>query len=156
MNQKDLKILAYLRQDARMALTSMSKKTQIPVSTLFDRLKANERDVILKHTSLLDFSKFGFNTRANIMLKVKREDKDALKDFLVKHQHVNSVYKINNGYDFMVEGIFRHIKDMEDFMENVDQKFDIEDKKSFYIIEDLKRECFMSNPDLVGYPGMYD
>ncbi len=51
MNQKDLKILAYLRQDARMPLTSMSKKTGIPVSTIFDRLRNNENNVIFLNSS---------------------------------------------------------------------------------------------------------
>lgn len=149
MNQKDLKIIAQLRQDARMPLTKMSKNIHIPISTIFDRLKVNEKEIIIKHTSLLDFTKLGYNTRANITLKVDRDDKKALKEHLMKHQQVNSVYKINNGFDFMVEGIFHQIKDMEDFMESLEQKFKILDKKSFFIIEDLKREMFMSNVNLV-------
>jgi DNA-binding Lrp family transcriptional regulator len=149
MNKKDLKIIAHLRQNARMPLTKMSRKTQIPVSTIFDRLKLNENNLIKKHTSLLDFSKLGYNTRANITLKVDREDKEALKEFLIKHQSVNSVYKINNGFDFMVEGVFKQIKDMEEFIEALEQRFKIIDTKSFFIIEDLKREAFMSNVNLI-------
>ena len=148
MNKKDLKIIANLRQNARMPLTKMSRLTHIPVSTIFDRLKLNEDSLIVKHTSLLDFNKLGYNTRANITLKVDREDKEALKEFLIKHQSVNSVYKINNGFDFMIEGVFKQIKEMEDFLDNLEQKFKIQDKKSFFIIEDLKREAFMSNADL--------
>lgn len=149
MNQKDLQIIANLRTDARMPLTKMSKKTGIPVSTIFDRLKMNESDLIVKHTSLLDFAKLGYNTRANITLKVDRDDKEALKAFLVKHQSVNSVYKINNGFDFMVEGIFKQIKDMEEFIDDLEKRFKIQDKKSFFIIEDLKKEAFLSDPDLI-------
>lgn len=149
MNQKDLKIIAYLRQDARMPLTKMSRKTQIPVSTIFDRLKTNEKQFITKHTSLLDFGKLGYNTRANITLKVDRADKQALQEFLLKHHSVNSVYRINNGFDFMVEGIFVHIKDIEEFIDKIEGKFKITDKKSYFIIEDLKREAFMSEPDLI-------
>jgi len=149
MNKKDLKIIAHLRQNARMPLTKMSRKTHIPVSTIFDRLKLNESGLITKHTSLLDFSKLGYNTRANITLKVDRDDKDALREHLIKNQSVNSVYKINNGFDFMVEGVFRQIKDMEDFIESLEKRFKILDTKSFFIIEDLKREAFMSNADLI-------
>ena len=49
----------------------------------------------------------------------------------------------------MIEGIFKQIKDMEDFLESLEQKFKILDKKSFFIIEDIKREAFMSNVHLV-------
>ena len=147
INKKDLLIISYLRNNARMPLTKMSRKTQIPVSTIFDRLKLNEEDLILKHTSLLNFPKLGYNVRANITLKVDREDKETLKEFLIKNQSINSVYKINNGFDFMVEGIFRQIKDMEDFIDKLEDRFKIQDKRFFFIIEDLKREAFMSNPN---------
>jgi DNA-binding Lrp family transcriptional regulator len=149
MNKKDLQIIALLRQDARMPLTKMSRNIQVPVSTIFDRLKASEASIIQKHTSLINFAALGFNTRANITLKVDRDDKDALKDYLMKHQNINSVLRINNGYDFMVEGIFHQIRDMEDFIDTVENKFKIQDKKSFFIIEDLKKESFMSDPDLL-------
>ena len=149
MKQKDLKIIAHLRQNSRMPLTKMSRRTQIPVSTIFDRIKLCKNNIIIKHTSLLNFNKLGYNTRANITLKVDREDKEALKEFLIKNQSVNSVYKINNGFDFMIEGVFKQIKDMEDFLDDLEDRFKIVDKKSFFIIEDLKREAFMSNPHLV-------
>ena len=149
INKKDLKIISQLRSDARMPLTKMSRKIQIPVSTIFDRLKINENNLILKHTCLLNFSKLGYNVRAHINLKVDKEDKEALKEHLIKHQSVNSVFKINNGFDFMVEGVFKQIIDMENFIENLDQKFKILDKKSYFIIEDIKRESFMSNLNLL-------
>ena len=149
MNKKDLKIISHLRNNARMPLTKMSRKTQIPVSTIFDRMKLHEEGLIIKHTCLLDFSKLGFNTRANINLKVDREDKEALKDFLQKQDCINSIYRINNGFDFMIEGVFRQIKDMEEFLDNIEQKFKIQDKKSFFIIEDLKRESFLSDHQLI-------
>jgi len=149
MNKKDVKIITHLRQNARMPLTTMSRKTQIPVSTIFDRLKINEDNLIVKHTCLLDFAKLGYSVRANITLKVDREDKQALRDFLMKSQSINSVYRINNGFDFMVEGIFKQIKEMEEFIEVLENRFKISDTKSFFIIEDLKREAFMADPQLI-------
>ena len=149
MKAKDLQLIAYLRQNARMPLTKISKKTRIPVSTIFDRLKYNEDEIILKHTTLLNFAKLGYHTRANITLKVEREDKEELQKFLEKQGVVNSLYRINNGYDFMIEGIFKQIKDMEEFLDNIEKKFKIQDKKSYFIIEDLKKESFLANPDLI-------
>ncbi len=149
MNQTDKKMITQLRQNARIPLTKMSNKTSIPVSTLFDRLKVNENKVIVRHTSLIDFAKLGYNTRANITLKANIDDRDKLREFLVKHHSVNSVSRINNGYDFMVEGIFRQIKDMEEFIETLESRFRIEDKKAFFIIEDLKKEAFMADENLV-------
>ncbi len=144
---KDLVILAQLRQDGRMPLTEMSKKTRIPVSTIFDRLKAN--DLIVRHTTLLDFSKLGYHTRAQIALKVDREDKDALKEHLLKNAAVNSLYRINNGYDYMIEVVVREVKDLEEFLDRLKQRFNVQDEKVYYIIEDLSREAFLSDPELI-------
>ena len=149
MNKKDLQIIAHLRQDARMPLTTMSRKTNIPVSTIFDRLKANESSLIVKHTCLLDFNKLGYSVRANITFRVERDDKEKLKEFLLKNASVNSLYKINNGFDYLVECIFKQIKDMDSFMDDVENKFRIIDKQSFFIIEDLKKEEFMANPEMI-------
>ncbi len=149
MKDKDLKILAQLRCDARMSLTTMSKKIGVPVSTIFDRIRFNEDRIIAKHTTLLNFSNIGFNTRANIMLRVDRDDKDRIKDYLIKNNSVNSFYKINNGFNFLVECVFKEMKDAEEFIEELEKSFKIEEKKVCYIIEDIKREEFMSDSDLI-------
>jgi DNA-binding Lrp family transcriptional regulator len=72
-----------------------------------------------------------------------------VKNFLLKEFNVNSVYKINSGYDFMIEGIFKHVKDMEDFIEKLDERFKLIEKQVYYVIEDIKREGFMADPQLV-------
>lgn len=144
MNKKDFQIIANLRKNARMSLTNMSKKTGIPVSTIFKRLKQHENTLINKHTSLLDFSRLGYNTIAMIKLKVDREDREALTNHLRLHPSVNTVYKINNGFDFLIQGIFKQIKEMEEFTEKLEQKYKIKDKQSFFVIDHIKREEFMS------------
>ncbi|MFW5891044.1 MAG: Lrp/AsnC family transcriptional regulator [bacterium] len=149
MNQKDMKILSHLREDARMSLTKMSRNTHIPVSTIFDRIKSYEKNVIIRHATLLNFQKLGYNARVNISLKVNREERDKIKDYLVNSQFVNTLYKINNGFDFMIEGIFRNLLEMEDFIENLENKFQIVEHKSHFIIDDIKREGFLSNTLIV-------
>lgn len=147
--EKDWQIVSHLRQDARQTLTEMSKKTKIPISTIYDRLKQFQSDLITKHTSLIDFAKIGFTARAQIIIKVAKEEREALKEYLVKHMNINNVYKINNNFDFMAEAVFRHIKDLEDFLDDMEDKFKIKTKMVFYIIEDVKRESFLSEPELL-------
>jgi DNA-binding Lrp family transcriptional regulator len=143
IKNSDLKLIAYLRKNARQTLTEISKKTRIPISTLYDKLRLHERTVILKHTTLLDFAKLGFNCRANILLKAGREERDKLGSYLKAHPAVNNLYKINNGFDFLVEGVFSHVKELEDFVDTLEKTFPIAEKKTHYVIEDLKREEFM-------------
>jgi len=145
----ELLLLSHFRRNARESLTKISRKTSIPVSTIFDRLKSYENGLIKKHTVLLDFNKLGYMARANAMLQLSSESRVAAKEFLLKNNVVNSLYKINNGFDYFVELICKDMKELEQFLEDLEQKFQIKQKMVFYIIEDLAREKFMTEPDLI-------
>ena len=147
MNQKDYVIISHLRQNARESLTSISRKTKIRVSTIYEKLKRSENSVIVKNTCLVDFSKLGFNTRASIFIQSSLDKKQALLSHLLKSNSVNSVYKINNGFDFMVESIFKNMLELEEFIENLRVSFKVKRAETYYIISDLKREAFLSSPE---------
>nr|MCK4929862.1 Lrp/AsnC family transcriptional regulator [Nanoarchaeota archaeon] len=149
LKKSDILLLTFLRQDSRQTLTRISKKTRIPISTLYDKLKQHEKSLILKHTTLIDFSKLGYNSRAKIMLSTPREERSKLRSFLREHSSINSLFKINNGYDFLAEGVFENVKELEDFMEMLEEKFSLQEKKVFYVIEDVKRESFLARPELL-------
>ncbi|MBW3015947.1 Lrp/AsnC family transcriptional regulator [Candidatus Woesearchaeota archaeon] len=150
MNPKDGLVLSHLRSNARISLTKMSKQTQIPVSTLFDKLKRFEQGLIKKYVSLIDFQQLGYNTRAQIVLKINKDQRKECREFLTKHLNVNSVYKINNGFDFMVDCVFKNIKDMEEFIEAIEDKFEIIERYTYYVIDEIKKEEFLANRNLVG------
>ncbi|MFH1212290.1 MAG: Lrp/AsnC family transcriptional regulator [Candidatus Woesearchaeota archaeon] len=147
LKKKDLIFLAHLRENSRASLTKISKKTNIPVSTLFDRLKSQRGNLIKKYTTIIDFEKMGYNCRAKVILKLGKECRENAKSFLVRHQNVNSVYRINNGYDFMVEVIFSHVKEMEEFLEVLDTKFNVVEKNVYFVIDEIQRENFLSRPE---------
>ena len=149
MKERHLKILAQLRTNSRMSLTNMSKITKIPVSTIFDRMKQITGSIIIKHTTLVNFNKLGYHARAKVLVKADRNYRIDVKDYLSKHKNVNSVYRVSNGFDYMFEAIFTNIVELEDFLENVDQKFKLDKKEVYYVIEDIKKEAFLSNPMLI-------
>ena len=49
----------------------------------------------------------------------------------------------------MMEGVFHTVKDLEDFLDDLGKMFDIQDQKHPYIIDDVKRESFLSDPNMV-------
>ncbi|HIH25617.1 Lrp/AsnC family transcriptional regulator [Candidatus Woesearchaeota archaeon] len=153
LDKRELIILSKFRENSRESLTRMSKKISVPVSTIYEKLKGYEKSVIKRHTSLLDFSKLGFNTRATIILKVTKDNKDALKEFLLNNRYVNTFYKINNGYDFMIEAVFRELNEVESFVEELEDKYNVQDKKVYYIIDELKKEAFLSNSEYLKLSG---
>jgi len=149
-SKKDLALISFLRQNSRVSLTNLSRKTKIPVSTLFDRLRAHEKGLIRKHTSIVNFDQLGFQARASILVQIDREEKHEFIDFMLKHPNINSAYKINNGFDYQIETIFRDLNELETFMDQMEDRFAITEKKVYYIIDELKKEQFMDNIDVVG------
>lgn len=135
-----------LRKDSRQPMTDISRTIQMPVSTIFDRIRSNRQNLIRRFTCLLDFSQLGFNCRTQIVFRIRKDHREKMRDFLLKHQNINSVYKINNGYDFLVEAVFRELREVDEFMERVEEKFKVHEKNVYYIIEDLARERFLTDP----------
>jgi DNA-binding Lrp family transcriptional regulator len=116
ITKKDVQIISHLRKNSREMLTKLSKKTGVPVSTIF----------------------------AKVILQVDKESREELKEFLLNNKYINSAYRINNGYDFMFEVIARNMKELENFIENLEDKFNIIEKNIFYIIYTIKQEDFLS------------
>lgn len=147
VKEKDLKIICNLRKDGRMQLTKMSRKTKIPVSTIYDRLKSNE--YITKNTCLLDFKKLGFDIRSYMLIKVNPNQKKDLHEFLAKNWSVNSLYRINNGYDLMAECIFKELREIEEFKDLISSRFNIEEVKLFYVVDEIQKENFLADKVMI-------
>lgn len=149
ITEKELIILSHMRQNARKNLTAISKETGMPISTIFDRLRKYEAEgIVKKHTALLDFSKLGYGVKVHIALKVPRECRDNLKSYLLKEPIINSVYRINNGYDFMIEAFFRDVNEVHEFVEGL-ERFRVKNPEEYYVLEEIKKEAFMADPQIV-------
>ncbi|MBS3108100.1 Lrp/AsnC ligand binding domain-containing protein [Candidatus Woesearchaeota archaeon] len=148
MDKKDLLILSNLRMNARASLTDISKSTKVPISTIFDKLRVHQNEkLIKKHTALLDFNKLGYPVKAKILIKVNKNKKEEIRNFLLYHPNVNSLFQISNGYNFLIEVVFKQISQLEEFSELLEDKYDIRTKQVYFVIEDIKREEFMSKPE---------
>lgn len=144
---KDLMIVSYLRQDSRVGLTKMSKETRIPVSTIFDKLKTfKQTGLIKKNTSIVSFERLGYGTKALIFFSTQKEEREKLAELLGRTHNVNSLFRVNSGWDLVAEVIFANLNEIEDFLETLDGEVTLRDKKVFYILEEFKREEFLSNP----------
>lgn len=150
LSEKELKVIANLRQNSRESLTKISRRTGMPVSSIFEKLKRYKGDFIVKHTSLLDFNKIGFNVIVNSFIKIGKGQKKELFNYLVNSFYVNNITAISNKYDVFIETAFKSLKDLRCFNDELVQ-FGIENKEDFYVIEYLKREGFLSDSNNVNF-----
>ena len=147
ISKKDAQIISYLRKNAREKITDIAKQTGIPATTIYDRVRVHEKGLIKRHVALLDFSKLGLNTTAMIAIKASKEKRDKLNDYLKEHKNVNSLYRVNYGYDFIVECIFENPIQVEDFVDNLRTEYDIEEAKIYSIIHEVKKEGFLTDQE---------
>lgn len=141
MKEKDIDLIKEFRTNGRQSLTRLSKKTKIPISTIYDKLKSYENNIIIKHTALVDFRRLGYEIRVRLFLNAK--NREELKTYLLFHHRVNSIFRVNNGYDFEIEALFKNMKEFKDFIESLDQ-FGLIDLKEHFVLDDVKREGFMT------------
>ena len=148
LSRNDLYLLSFFRANARKPLTRISRETSMPVSTIFDKLKRYEGSLIKKHTCLIDFKKLGFEIRVGMLLKAFKEKRQQLQEFLMNHHRVNTLLRVTSGYDYFVEALFRNMEELQEFGDRIEE-MGIEDRKDLFIIDEVKREDFMSHPEYI-------
>jgi DNA-binding Lrp family transcriptional regulator len=141
-SKADMKVFSTLRENGRMTLTEISKKTNIPVSTIYERLRGYYGDIIKRYTVLLDFTKLGYSVRVSLFLKVNNNQREKLLKYLKVQHNVNNAYRINNGFDILCEAVFIDMVAAEQFSKDIEQKFHTSKVQLFYILEEVKHEGF--------------
>jgi DNA-binding Lrp family transcriptional regulator len=137
MSKKELEILSCLRKDAKMTLTELSQITKTPPNLISGIIKNLEKKYIKKHTSIMNFSKIGYNL---VVMYFIKHTSSKLLSFLSDHKSVNSLSILENNY-LRVETIFKNLKERQKFVEDIGC-FGA-DAKEYFIIEEVKREDFI-------------
>jgi len=144
IGKREKQIIGQLRGNARQNLTTISRLTNIPVSTIFEKIKRLEGNIILRHTSLLNFDILGYNL-AHVLVRTRKGSKKEVESYLLRSETVNSLMRINNGFDFLVEAVFRNILELEEFLECLDDRFRIRKRQVFYVTNEVKREGYLAD-----------
>lgn len=144
ITQTDLLVLKELRVNARSSMAHISRKTGIPVSTIFDKIKSLEKKLIAKHSTIADFSLLGFGIHAHYA--VKANNKLELKAFLEGNAYVNSLFRTNNGTDFFIDAFFKDMKQRNFFIEGMED-CGIQKLEEFFVSEEIIKEMFLTLPE---------
>jgi len=148
ISKDELKIVSQFRNNARENLTTASRKLKIPVSTLYEKLKRYNGNIIVKHTALLDFNKLGFSIKVIMTFKSLVNSREKLQSFLETHHRVNTIYKISNNSDYMIEVLFKDMGELTTFVEQL-ENFGITNKQEYYVVRDVKKEAFLTSQTAV-------
>jgi len=151
IGEKEKKIIVELRKDSRQDITKLAKKHDYPKSTMYDILHKLEDQGILVHTSKVDFEKLGFPIQIFMVIKTTSAHKELMKKFLMEKKNVNSIYTVNQGSNFHFESIFRNQKEVEDFLEELEEKNPLTQINVFNVIEKVCTEKFLTEEEHFNY-----
>ena len=144
LSEKDSQIIRELRKNSRASLKEIASRLELPSSTVHDRVRRFEGNIIAKHTTLINFQEMGFYSHFFFTVKTSREKREELRDYLRDNRFTNTVYQVNDKFDFLVEVVFENLKQANDFIEEVRERFPIEAIYIHSIIENIKKEEFLS------------
>jgi DNA-binding Lrp family transcriptional regulator len=139
LKKEEIRILNELRKNSRMKFNELGKRLNMPLNRLITKFKAVENKAVKRYATLVNFNKLDYFVTV-FMAIMPKYDND-LKKFLMCHSNVNSLYRINNGYTLFAELVFRDIKSLHDFIDEVN-KYMVEKMQVYYLIEEIAKEKF--------------
>ena len=127
LDNKDVTILNNLRKDAKLTTQQLSKKTNIPISTVHNRIRKMEQIGIIKgYTVVPDFEKLGLNLCAFSLItfdfdKAKKAGltQIAIAKKIKENNDVESAYLITGDEDILVK---IRVKNVHQLSEDVTQR----------------------------------
>ena len=135
MKPKDYDIIRCLRQDARQTLASISKKTDVPVSTVYDRIRKHRRGPIKKFTSIVNFANLGYHIRIQLMVKVR--PKESFRAVL-EDECINNAFRLNGPYTYVLDCVFKEMNKVQEFVDHVKDISD--DVQVSYVVQEIKQK----------------
>lgn len=135
VRQADSIILHHLRQDARKSIAKISRETNIPVETLFNKIEKIEGRLIKKYAAMLDFSKLGYNFRVVFIIKSNDEH---VEHFLKANPYVNSISRLVES-GFYVDAVFKSMIHFYAFVESLNS---LKTKITVLHVEEIITEKF--------------
>lgn len=123
-DKKDIMILKELRGNGRLSAQQIAKRTKIPVTTVFNRVKRMEKAGVIKgYTVTVDEGKVGRNIAAYIsitvdynLLKRKGVSQQQLAAKLRQHEFVDEVDMITGTSDIIVKIRTLNMSELNEFV----------------------------------------
>ncbi len=136
LTRKQMLVLSELRSNSRQSIANIARKLGMPLSTCHDNYKA-VKNCITQYCSLIDFAELGYSLRINFTFKAKNIEP------ILNNKNINSIYRINNKYTFLIECFFRNINEAYELKEKL-QELGMKKISMSYIIDEIKKETIFA------------
>jgi len=139
LHEKDLKIVEVLERNARLGVKQIARKTDIPITTVFNRIKNLEKKGIIKgYRATLDKKKLGKEIEAFIIVNISYNSTVHQDDFskvLTKLPEVDECYVISGATNILLKVSMEDIDTLNDFIIRNLKKSGVENISTYIIIK---------------------
>ncbi|MFH0868357.1 MAG: Lrp/AsnC family transcriptional regulator [Candidatus Woesearchaeota archaeon] len=115
LDKKDYSITNILKQNSRLAIRDIAKKTGIRPSTVHERIKKLVKDgVIEKFTVKLNNKAVGENFI--IFMMIKGGTTEYINEKITNNEHVKEIFGITGEYDLLLKLKFKDVEEFNKFL----------------------------------------
>ena len=122
LDEKDMKILHLLKEDARLTVAKIAKKINMPITTVHNRIKKfRQEDIIKNYTINLNYHKLGKHVYAYVLVSAaysenKRRDQEMIMKDIQKLPYVEEVCTVTGANDIIVRVRCTDIEELNEFL----------------------------------------
>lgn len=114
---KDTKIIEILKQDSRLPIREIAKRTKIRPSTIHQRIqKLIENGIIEKFTIKLNNKSVGENFI--VFMLVKGSTTEYIDNKFLNNKHIKEVFGVTGEYDLLIKLKFASVEEFHEFILN--------------------------------------
>jgi DNA-binding Lrp family transcriptional regulator len=109
----DVRIIAELRKHGRASMRQLGRRLKISTTTIASRLKALEKERVIRgFQPIVDYKKIGFTITAITLIKAAGTKISPLVKDLMSDPQLTHVYEITGEFDLMVIGKYHDTDSM--------------------------------------------
>ncbi len=139
LDDKDTKIIAELKQNSRLSIREIAKKTGLRPSTVHKRIQTLVKTkVIEKFTVKFDNKAVDENFIAFVLVKTKPGT--LIDSKLLQHEHVKEVFGITGDFDLMIKTKFKDLEEFNKFIIMFRKDPSVETTNTLIVTLNLKEE----------------
>ena len=139
VEQKDRGIIGILKENSRLSIRDIAKKTSIRPSTVHQRMqKLVKEGVIEKFTIKLNNKAIGENFI--VFMLVKTKPNVILGNKIVQNNYVKEVFGLTGEYDLLLKLKFSNIEEFNDFVIKFRKEQQIETTMTMVVTANVKEE----------------
>lgn len=118
MDRIDMEILELLKINSRVTVSDVSKKINLSIPAVSDRMKKlEEKGVIQQYTTILSRKEMGYGILAFIFVSIERTESAAIfKEKIQNFKHVLECHHIAGEFDYLLKVTAKDTEDLETFI----------------------------------------